>query len=554
MTAIITSYSNSHSPVSPYLDGGDILRITVFVVGLLAAGASTLGFLRIGMYSQLGIAASATLAGGAGVLCVGAYVTRPEPTVEFELTQTERAPTSFQTHSSVHAERLHAVEEFILLPARAHAQLLAYTLQPAPGEHKEKTARSVAIKIASFALWLITLPFALVSFALAYPLRCIDNQFRPRVSFYHFDKGQGKNSDALVLTQDSPLHVRTHNLGFTPTTMSITGDLRDPMQRARELVEGIVGDPHAPDIIFFQETFHENATRLLCEGIQSKYPYIAHSTHPSTSGFNSGGLIASKYPIESVRFHQLDHNLWPETLSPKGIIQAKVKASQGRTLLLYGVHTQAILGEDRAKARFLQLQELHEFMQDDLRRHPGALQVVIGDFNISTVTAWGEDNYNRQAEKAGIDRLNALFDDLYLRDHEATKGARTQPRLNSLPNCLDADNARMDNVPRPEPTGSWFQGPFADPGLLLSWKMRFERWWHNHPVPAQVVAATKTTWGRPQWYAEQTANTARFDYILIPQSNKLLDGRVEIRRPYVPSGTQSSCSDHLPTDGFLWAR
>ena len=67
--------------------------------------------------------------------------------------------------------------------------------------------------------------------------------------------------------------------------------------------------------------------------------------------------------------------------------------------------------------------------------------------------------------------------------------------------------------------GSWYYGPFAHPGLILSGKIRFDRWRYNRPAPKRVagISMGPSTWGTHAWHSQQVANTARFDYILLPK-------------------------------------
>jgi hypothetical protein len=468
----------------------------------------------------------------------------------------ELKSSSFHTHLSDCAEKLHWVSEMIFLPVRWNAQLLGHVIEPLPGANKDHPIWGLAIRVSSFVLWILILPLAAVSAILAFPLRCIDHMYRPIASYIDNSsatRGKTKTTEELLLTQEHPLHIRTHNLGFVTSTMSLLGDLRPPIERAKELVKSILGDPFKPDIIFFQEAFHEDATRLLSEGIQQEYPYIVHSVAPQISGFSSGALIASKYPIEGIKFQRFDHIPPPESMAPRGIIRAHLQSTQG-TLLLYSVHTQALIGEERAKARFHQLEEIRQFMELDAAQNPNSLQILVGDFNTSRLTAWGEDNCipSGQAEEAALQRLSHYFDDLYLRDHDPLNGKR----ISGNPKYLDSDN-RLLNETLEEPSGSWYSGPFADPGLILSTKMRYDRWKHSRPAPKRVeeIPTSSSGWGTAAWHCQQVANTARFDYILLPKARaKKLEGRVEIRRVIVPKATQSAPSDHLPVDGTIWVQ
>ena len=50
----------------------------------------------------------------------------------------------------------------------------------------------------------------------------------------------------------------------------------------------------------------------------------------------------------------------------------RLESAQG-PLLLYSVHTEALLGEKRAKARYHQLEEIRQFMQLDGKQSPNPL-------------------------------------------------------------------------------------------------------------------------------------------------------------------------------------
>ncbi len=450
----------------------------------------------------------------------------------------------FHTHSCPRAEKLHCISEAILLPARLNLQLVARVIQPLPGKNKDSYLLGIAIRIASLAGAIILLPVSLISSVIGLPLRIIDHSYRPLISHITTAK---KDPIPLQLTKDSPLHIRTHNLGFVTSSMSIIGDLRAPEERAKEVVESIRHDPQRPDIIFFQEAFHEDATKLLCEGLKNEYPYIIHSIHPHLSGFSSGTAVASKYPLKDIEFEPFYSLVGPECLTPRGVIKVSVDTAKG-PLHIYGVHTQALHGEERAKSRLNNLEELKR----EIDRHPDDLQVIVGDFNTSRLTVWGEDNIEpkNQAEGEVLERLEGYFDDLYLRDHEEKTGKRTE----GTPRYLSIDNARMQEQLE-EPSGSWYYGPFADKGTILYWKMRLDRLWHGREEPQKVegIAEEPSFWGREGWHAKQIANTCRLDYILLPKKNNKLDGRVEIRRTIVPKDSQSASSDHLPVDGTIWA-
>lgn len=462
------------------------------------------------------------------------------------------AKENFSTHLSECREKLHSFSQFLLIPARECAQALAAVVEPRAGQDKDDTFWGIANRIASLGHALFFCLLAILPTVPGFLLRCCDHGARPAISILQASGTAELSPSNLTLTEEQPLHIRTHNLGFVPTTMSTVGDLRNPMQRASEVVRSIVEDEeNQPDIIFFQETFHEDATRVLCEGIKSAYPTIVHNVAPHVGGFSSGLMVASKYPIKEVKYERFGHFIGVENLAPRGIIRVTLETANGGEIFLYGVHTQAILSVERAESRSKQLDQLKAFMAVDKEQNPEAHQVLVGDFNTSYVTAWGEDNMSTdQPEKKVMDKLNKEYRDLFLEDHDEVTGQRLEGTESQF---LAADNVRLDREGLVEPSGSWYHGPFADRGVTLRVKMAMERCAHGlvEPEMAQGIEVRLSTWGTKQW--GQEANTARFDYILVPQEEELT-GRVEIRRVIVPKGAVSAATDHLPVDGKIWLK
>jgi len=479
-------------------------------------------------------------------------------TIERDLKAENNKSNHSLTHINKCADILDRVSKLFMLPGEFNAQMLAKVIEPHAGKNKHQVLSGIIIRIVSFALFLISLPFAVFTVPIGMVLRAIEHTYRPAMCYTDNSgtkEAKAKKISELELSKEKPFTIRTHNVGFVTTSMSTTGDLRHPVERARELVNSINNDPAKPDVIFFQETFHKDASKILREGIKNEYPYIIDNIAPQISGFNSGSMVASKYPISHSKFNRFAHMLPPESMSPRGVTRIVLESPKG-PLLLYGVHTQALLGERRAIARYMQLIHLKHLMEKDKETYTNAMQIVCGDFNTSRINAWGEDNIDprNQAEAQTLQRMDDFFDDVYLRDHVDRNGARTYGEPEPI--YLKIDNLRLglaENALQ-EPRGTWFHGPFADPGCLLNGKMRYDRWKHNrdNPKPLEGLFKQKCTWGTPEWHTDQTANTARFDYILLPKNQKSLDGRAEIRRPWVPKGSQSSSSDHLPVDGRFW--
>lgn len=339
--------------------------------------------------------------------------------------------------------------------------------------------------------------------------------------------------------------------------MSNVGDLRKPKIRAQEVVDSILRDQQPPDMIFFQEAFNQGATRVLCDGIKNEYPYIIYNVGPQIGGFPSGQMIASKFPIKSVDYERFQGMVGVENMAPRGILAATIETADKKEMKIYSVHTAPLLGNERAQARVQQLEHIQTKMEKD--SHPDLHQVLVGDFNTSRVNAWGEDNAQpaNQAEAPVLDKMKE-FKDLYLENHteEVIDGKFiVKIKDDESPMFLAKDNAAIghDLI---YPTASWYTGPFnhekGKKGVVLEHNIKSDRKKHGFDKPDKLFStANDREWGTKNWRTKQTANTARFDYILVPPESDLT-GKAEIRRVIPSSLAQSAPTDHLPVDAIIW--
>lgn len=482
---------------------------------------------------------------------------------------TGEADPEYRTHHSKLAQRLHKASWIALWPARLTTQFLARAIEPAPGANKDKWLRKTAIRTGAGVGALVLLPLMLPSLILGFGLRLAEHRYRPVISYYenpHADKPAKPE-----MSKEKPLHIRTHNVGLVPSTMSTVGDLRDPNTRAREIIKSIIEDKNQPDVICFQETFHEDATRILCEGLSTTYPYILHNVAPHISSFSSGGTIVSKYPLKDIQFDFFDGMVSPDKIAPRGIVKACIATEKG-DVAIYNIHTQSFLSEARANARKLQLKAVHKLMKKDAQeaqeKGKKIHQVVMGDFNTSMITAWGESNVTPagQAEQEVLQTMNKYFSDPFLRDHSNEDGKRTKKEARFLKDDNEAMGTELN-----EPQATWYRGPFAKRGLIINITHKFDLWWHNRPKPTLVVDnKDKVTWGTPAWRRTQPLSPAKFDFILFPKKDKPksdkaatieegdgkgeIKGRIEIRNIKVPENAESSHSDHAATDGMLYVK
>jgi endonuclease/exonuclease/phosphatase family metal-dependent hydrolase len=348
---------------------------------------------------------------------------------------------------------------------------------------------------------------------------------------------------AAPKTSSGPFTVRTHNLGFVYDFMRIVGDLRDVKTRAAEIGHWLRTSPELPEVIVFQEGFHLDATGVLCEQLKEKYPYVIHNIAPHISGLNNGAIIASQHPIEELTYRPFDNMLGPEKWSTRGLIKVRIQRN-GKPIDVYGTHLQALLGKERAAVRAQQIGQIAEWVKEDQRKNPASAAIVVGDMNASQVTAWGERS---EEDAVFFEKAEKDFVDIFRNDHDEL-GKRTS----GSPRYAQKDSPEGHHLE--EPSGSWFVGPFADKGLIMSLKELYERVVHHVPVKTQAKKMPRPHhWGTPNWSAVQHACSARFDFIFRFKKSRFTGwfDRAEIRRVKVDPKVQSAPSDHAPLDARI---
>ncbi len=458
--------------------------------------------------------------------------------------------SNYVTHTKAMFAKLHAISEFFMLPLRWFGQSFAYIIQPSPGAYKDYKIRSFFVRLLALVPFVSLLPLTLISVFLGLPLRFIDHKYRPKINYWCTSVDKEEN---YVLP--SSLQIATYNVGFVPATMGIIGDLRDAKIRAAEIGQYILDDKMQPDVICFQETFHEDANYILFNKLHEQYPYIIHNVAPNINGFNSGAAIVSKYSLNNIKFQTFAGMVTPDKIAPRGILSAEIAVNNnGKQAIVrfYNVHTQSLLGKDRAQARKQQLETLTQVITDDklVANSENFYQIVTGDLNTSRITVWHEDNLQPvgQEEQNVLEYLNNEFYDPFFIDHHFNG-----ERKSGVPMYLDTDKQHLKLDKLSEPPGSWYYGPFAKRGALLTYKNNRDR--KGQPAPqvmSDLPLPKALCWGTNFWsQSGRLFTNAKFDYILAPQkecANQNLVITEEIRN--IAGNQYSASSDH----GLLQAK
>lgn len=430
-------------------------------------------------------------------------------------------------------DRMHKILYFLQLPLSRSLLYTARIIEPFSGKKRTNLFVKLVARVSSLSLSLLWGIAALATTPILAPFRLLFHAKRPLIRFIQ--------PEINPVIPEGPIHIRTHNIAQGPESFVALTDLRPNHERAEELVSSILTDPNAPRLMVFQEAYNQTGELLR---LQDTYPYIVHSVAPDVLGLSSGFFIASQYPVEQIEFRVMPME-WPERVIGRGAIKIRVKTPLGK-LDLFGVHLQALLGKKRADRRLEQLEHLHAWMEAEYNQE-GIPQILLGDLNTSSITAWGEDNEDlQQPESRVLQFFRGHFTDSFAEEHDPITGIRIRGRAQ----FLEGDNRRM-GVELDEPTGTWYHGPFAQKGIGLSIKQIWDQIKYHYPAPRKIrKVQVPADWGTEEWHATQAANTARFDFIAAPRhcQNRFEFIAAEIRRIAVAKRLASAPSDHLPVD------
>lgn len=447
----------------------------------------------------------------------------------------------FHTHGNhTRVELIYRANEVIAMPWKKTLQFFAYSVEPFPGKDKESSRWKYAVvRVSSVAFSLLLAPIGIVSNVLSVPLRGYTHIYRPRVSYLYTNSVE----NVMETKTGEPFHIRTLNLGFSYEFHRILDNLRPTLQRSREIGRWIIEDRESPEVICFQEAFHEDGVRLLCEMIRERYPFIIHNISPNMMGLNSGLMVASKYPIKETDFHPFDNIIGPEKLSSRGVFRFRIER-EGCKIDVYTTHLQALVSQERVRIRKQQLETILCCMEEDKKKleEKADIQILAGDLNASRETTWGLF-YSEDHEF--LENLQKNFEDPFLLDHDE-EGNRTS----SLAKYVEMDSPDKQACLK-EPKGSWCYG--------IDLRSPFKRLCNGvvYDLPKRrrpKMIMERSTWGTSKWAKVQGAFTARLDYLLRKKEGISINlkDRAEIRRIRVLPTAQSAPSDHLPVDGEFW--
>ncbi len=417
--------------------------------------------------------------------------------------QTDYKTAIDDTHSgNVHAKNLHwVIENIMLLPFKFCSMSFALIGTPYPGKDKDAAKwKQNVTRVIACAAFVLSLAPAIASLLISLGLRMISHPYRPAFRYYVVRGATEPPPPALSVNR--PLHAWSVNLSLTPSTwVNRSNDMRDPMERTREIIDCIMNEKNdAPEMIFVQEGWNEDCVRELVTSLTNwgdGYKYVVHDVAPGFFGMGSGCLVLSKYPIKTVTFDRFRDMTWQHRLPPRGILGVVIGTAAG-PLKISNVHLQSLSGEARRQVRIKQIDQIEAVVNAE----HDVEHLIVGDFNTDRVDEEG----NIDVEEGHVEThlLNKFKD-----THDNQRPPQHQP-------WVEKDNQKMGTIGLPAPTGVWVKGCCLQ---------------EDYP---------RNVYGTMCWFDTQNMDTCRLDRAVhLPLSN--VTATSEIRR-----WAHGKTGDHAP--------
>lgn len=229
-----------------------------------------------------------------------------------------------------------------------------------------------------------------------------------------FDADEEK--EAPKASKEEKIEIYCRNLGCIPFGVWAINGLACNTERAEFVADRINTYPSTvfadkkPSIICFQEVFDPEADNCLRKKLNQpeQYRYWASDIGTNRMTLNSGLVIASRFPIESLQFFPYrGTRVIDEKIAQKGFVIAKIKLDTDRVMYIVNTHMQ---GNDQhttdaltqyqdssRQRRQVQLDtiffELQKFKQATLQPEEQVeAEVVCGDFNFEMVSGRYDNN------------------------------------------------------------------------------------------------------------------------------------------------------------------
>lgn len=419
--------------------------------------------------------------------------------IAFVLSENEiHKQTSYALCTHSYAEYVYSAGRVLTKPMLHVFNLCTKLYNPRPGKCMEEATlcRKIWRLVQVAELVTLVIPIcALLLASIGYCLRLFGCLFRPPATLLVNNELEVKSAE-----KEQTLHLMTYNTALMPSYIRNVNDMRSSVQRAKEIADQLLecDETEMPDCICLQECFSIEATKILCEALNKKYPYVLHSIAPNEVGLSSGLVVASKYKIIDIQYRPFSMAAREDALANKGLLGMTVDLGNDKHVRIYNTHLQAGDRKVQSTARFQQMEQVKQWVEEDARKGNYAGVFLSGDFNAAWVTQKGirSHDYQKMENVFGPCFVNPYYQDY--QDHFEQTTSRAP---------LFQD--------KKHPSGSWFDKPNG-------------------------------AWGTEKWDGK-TLEEAVYDHIFLhqPKGQKTLPARSQIRF-LEKEGSVSGSSDHLP--------
>jgi endonuclease/exonuclease/phosphatase family metal-dependent hydrolase len=211
------------------------------------------------------------------------------------------------------------------------------------------------------------------------------------------------------------LDILTWNVFLRPTLADrFEGFRTHPLERGRRIAETLNAEAAPPDVLVFNEVFHDGGRAELLETLsRERWPHRT-PVLKTTRFWNAGVLVASRLPFAApARGIKFATQRLPDSGAGKGFLHVQLAGARGRLHLL-ATHLQA----EGAAVRAAQLRQIRRHVDEQIPRDRTHAVVIVGDLNVdlhdpreypSMLTLLGAAHHPRSGPDYSLDSLGNPF-------------------------------------------------------------------------------------------------------------------------------------------------
>lgn len=231
------------------------------------------------------------------------------------------------------AKNIHRLGSLFTLPTSTSLTLISKLIRPLkPGLYGQwtSTSKEIARRVLFVFAILLLLPLNVTLGSFGAALRCLASCARKDFIYI-----KPKKEPAPRLLSPSKLKICTYNTALMPEFIAARNEIPPTSERVEVIAQAL--QKRNDDIVCMQEAFHADASLELSRRL-TNYPYQILDVANQRLGLSSGLMIASKYPLENIKFWRHPESSGLEQRTNKGLLAATVRLSAHKMAYIFNTH------------------------------------------------------------------------------------------------------------------------------------------------------------------------------------------------------------------------